>query len=72
MRALDRSRRRVQEYLRMLEAGGYIVRAVIASKRSRMCVGLVPASAAGAGAAAGAWLAGAAQESRGAEFRAQR
>lgn len=41
MKALDRSRRTVQRYLRILEREGYIAVQVIASTFSRMCVGLV-------------------------------
>ncbi len=40
-RALGRCRRTVQRYLRQLEQAGYIQSAVIASARSRLCVGLV-------------------------------
>ncbi|ABE61460.1 hypothetical protein Nham_0570 [Nitrobacter hamburgensis X14] len=40
-RALGRCRRTVQRYLRQLEEGGYVAVDVIASSRSRMCVGLV-------------------------------
>jgi hypothetical protein len=41
MKALGRSRRTVQRYLRMLEREGYIWAEVIASQFSRMCAGLV-------------------------------
>ena len=40
-RALGRCRRTVQRYLRQLESEGYVAVDVIASQRSRMCVGLV-------------------------------
>jgi hypothetical protein len=40
-RALGRCRRTVQRYLRQLEGEGYVSVDVIASVRSRMCVGLV-------------------------------
>ena len=40
-KALARSRRTVQRYLRRLERGGYIRTEVVASQRSRLCVGLV-------------------------------
>jgi len=40
-KALDRSRRTVQRYLRQLERSGYIQTEVIASRRSRLCVGLI-------------------------------
>lgn len=39
--ALGRCRRTVQRYLRQLEREGYIVVDVVASQRSRMCVGLI-------------------------------
>jgi hypothetical protein len=39
-RALGRCRRTVQRYLRQLERAGYIEADVIASSKSRMCVGL--------------------------------
>lgn len=41
MKALGRSRRTVQRYLRLLEREGYIAVQVIGSTFSRMCVGLV-------------------------------
>lgn len=41
MKALGRSRRTVQRYLRVLEREGYIFAQVIGSAFSRMCVGLV-------------------------------
>lgn len=40
-RALGRCRRTVQRYLRQLEGEGYVAVDVVASKHSRMCVGLV-------------------------------
>jgi hypothetical protein len=40
-RALGRCRRTVQRYLRQLEGEGYVAVDVVASSRSRMCVGLV-------------------------------
>jgi hypothetical protein len=40
-RALGRCRRTVQRYLRQLESEGYVTVDVVASQRSRMCVGLV-------------------------------
>ncbi|CAH1665966.1 HTH crp-type domain-containing protein [Hyphomicrobiales bacterium] len=40
-RALGRCRRTVQRYLRQLEREGYVAVEVVASRRSRMCVGLV-------------------------------
>jgi Helix-turn-helix domain len=40
-KALGRCRRTVQRYLRQLERAGYIRADVIASERSRLCVGLV-------------------------------
>jgi hypothetical protein len=40
-RALGRCRRTVQRYLRQLESEGYVAVDVVASQRSRMCVGLV-------------------------------
>jgi hypothetical protein len=40
-KALGRCRRTVQRYLRQLEGEGYVAVDVIASQRSRMCVGLV-------------------------------
>jgi hypothetical protein len=40
-RALGRCRRTVQRYLRQLESEGYVTVDVVASHRSRMCVGLV-------------------------------
>lgn len=40
-RALGRCRRTVQRYLRQLEREGYVAVEVVASQRSRMCVGLV-------------------------------
>jgi hypothetical protein len=40
-RALGRCRRTVQRYLRQLEAEGYVAVDVVASARSRMCVGLI-------------------------------
>ena len=40
-RALGRCRRTVQRYLRQLEAEGYVAVNVVASPRSRMCVGLI-------------------------------
>ncbi len=40
-KALGRCRRTVQRYLRQLEGEGYIAVDVVASSRSRMCVGLV-------------------------------
>jgi hypothetical protein len=43
MKAMGRGRRAVQRYLRELEAAGYIDTAVIASGRSRLCVGLAVA-----------------------------
>lgn len=39
-RALNRCQRTVQRYLRQLERAGYIQTTVIASQRSRLCVGL--------------------------------
>lgn len=39
--ALGRCRRTVQRYLRQLEREGYVAVDVVASKRARMCVGLV-------------------------------
>jgi hypothetical protein len=41
MKALGRSRRTVQRYLRLLEREGYVAVQVIGSTFSRMCVGLV-------------------------------
>jgi len=40
-KALGRCRRTVQRYLRQLEGEGYVAVDVVASSRSRMCVGLV-------------------------------
>lgn len=40
-RALGRCRRSVQRYLRQLEEGGYVAVEVVASPRSRMCIGLM-------------------------------
>lgn len=40
-RALGRCRRTVQRYLRQLEREGYVAVDVVASRRSRMCIGLV-------------------------------
>lgn len=40
-KALGRCRRTVQRYLRQLEGEGYVAVDVVASQRSRMCVGLV-------------------------------
>lgn len=40
-RALGRCRRSVQRYLRQLEEGGYVAVEVVASPRSRMCIGLI-------------------------------
>ncbi len=40
-RALGRCRRTVQRYLRQLEEGGYVKVEVVASPRSRMCIGLM-------------------------------
>jgi hypothetical protein len=40
-KALGRCRRTVQRYLRQLESEGYVTVDVVASSRSRMCVGLV-------------------------------
>ena len=40
-RALGRCRRTVQRYLRQLEGEGYVAVDIVASSRSRMCVGLV-------------------------------
>lgn len=39
-RALRRSHRTVQRYLRQLEAAGYLRAEIVASPRSRLCVGL--------------------------------
>ncbi len=39
-KALGKCRRSVQRYLRQLEAGGYIVVAVVLGHRSRLCTGL--------------------------------
>jgi hypothetical protein len=40
-KALGRCRRTVQRYLRQLESEGYVAVDVVASSRSRMCVGLI-------------------------------
>jgi hypothetical protein len=40
-KALGRCRRTVQRYLRQLEGEGYVAVEVVASPRSRMCIGLV-------------------------------
>jgi len=40
-KALGRCRRTVQRYLRQLEREGYVAVEVVASRRSRMCIGLV-------------------------------
>jgi hypothetical protein len=40
-KALGRCRRTVQRYLRQLEGEGYVAVDVVASSRSRMCIGLV-------------------------------
>lgn len=40
-KALGRCRRTVQRYLRQLEGEGYVSVDVVASRRSRMCVGLI-------------------------------
>lgn len=40
-KALGRCRRTVQRYLRQLEREGYVAVDVVASRRSRMCIGLV-------------------------------
>lgn len=40
-KALGRCRRTVQRYLRQLEREGYVAVDVVASRRSRMCIGLI-------------------------------
>jgi hypothetical protein len=40
-RAMDRSSRTIQRYLRQLEQAGYITTAVVAAARTRLCVGLM-------------------------------
>lgn len=40
-KALGRCRRTVQRYLRQLEREGYVAVEVVASQRSRMCIGLI-------------------------------